>query len=229
MKREILALFLILTLPCVFAQDKILEAKKVTLDYNSDVYLTKFDALVEFLTQKNISTESLILFKQNFLTKKEEAMKANDVQEFQKAYIGMKDISNEVRKEAKILCKNNLIEAKLATMAADKKANLTEKKKVVAEAKKSALVFALDNKINSIKLKIGNDKKEGKSAKLNELLLDKFEKENEKIKNTNTADSRFKINSDDVTKVASKTSGVLATLKEFFSGIIADIEAQEHE
>jgi hypothetical protein len=220
--KKTFVLALLLMLPFAYAQEPFLEAKKASLELKAEQFISKMEAAIEFAQLKNLSAEELSDIKDDFEDKKEEALKSETKEDFKEDVESMKDSSKEFRDKAKELFKDFIddLKDKIKEKQEDEKDELKGKVKNSAEAKKKAIIFALNTKIEKIMDTIKRLKEEGKAVEALEDVLKKFEEEKNKIEGTELNADEEK--EEDVNKTSVKEA--MTSIKKFFVEAIKEID-----
>ncbi|MBN2421164.1 hypothetical protein JXB27_02700 [Candidatus Woesearchaeota archaeon] len=180
MKRLLLLLLLV---PFVYAEaDMFTVAKQAQLDAQAYVFIAKMNYAIEFLNSRSINTAYLTKIKTDFETKLSEAMQTPDKDILNSKQDSMKGLAKEFREAAKISSSGSAVEMKAYVNSKYKEDDILKGKTARAKELRKQLVFAaFETKIEKLKLKINEERKEGKEARVEVLLLDAFETEKKNI------------------------------------------------
>ena len=176
MKTIIIALLLII--PLAYAQEDILSARKTNLDLNANQFISQMNLVISFAQNKSIDVTNLTGIKTNFEAKLNEALIIETIDELKNKEKEMKELANQFKGKSKIIFKDYIIELKdeIYKLKKENKEKFNDKINKLNNERRNMLRIAYNRRIEQIKIKITEENKTGKQSKIQNILLERFEK-----------------------------------------------------
>ncbi len=183
--KTILVLLLLL-IPLAYAQNTFFEARKASLDLNANEFIMQMNTVISFSSNKSADASNLTAIKASFEAKLAEALRVKTLDELKAKEKGMKDISRQFKDRTREKFKEDTVDLKIELFKAKQSNKERFKGKIdkLNSERRKLIGAAYDKRISEIKAKIEADKTAGKESRIQKVLLEKFQKSESNLNET---------------------------------------------